>query len=653
MKIKHATGLLVTVALTAISGLLHAQPTNLTLYSFDTDQVSATPYNSSWGNWFGSVFQGVSWDASNDSSNNPNSGALELLLNFPGGNQYVLWDGAGPNYAPLDLGTWTNLSFDIRYDGSSAIRTNTSGAGVNGSLGAGSLDYGYMRMGSRGPTFNQDWIYYFAISATNGAGLPNTNWNHISVDLRQVAQNFGDLSAGLVNLIFGMDAGAYGNAPLLGPQTLWIDNIKLSGAIPKPPPPTLSILKTTPALRLFGGSGQFGRAQLQLVDTSESWIGGTFPVTYSFTVLDNATSPGGLDYHIHFIQGTDGYSGADFTDNNVLWLQIVSGSGTNTSCVANLSWKTNASGSNPNQHTVALQITNSVLAGTWTVTFLSDTNGTLTAPGASPAPFSLALADADAIADFGAPMEVRFGIQNNGNTANGGIPHDWANIAVSGTAGTQINENFTKEGTNLLDTTIWDLGHSDGVAVVNLVPTNAPFWVKWTTPDNGFNLINGSSIIGLTNWLSVPNTAPIAQGGAKWALIPGASLSSGPTSFFGLVKRTFTQLQVLFPGETNAPNTVTGKIGTPTPISMADGGAVNVTINAVDPTFHIVNTAPANLISLSSTDTGASIPPPTALANGTLTEQVFFSTTGSFTITATNISAVMPSATSSSITVNP
>jgi len=32
-----------------------------------------------------------------------------------------------------------------------------------------------------------------------------------------------------------------------------------------------------------------------------------------------------------------------------------------------------------------------------------------------------------------------------------------------------------------------------------------------------------------------------------------------------MVKRAFTQLQVLLPGETNAPNTTTGKIGTPDP----------------------------------------------------------------------------------------
>jgi hypothetical protein len=616
--------------------------------------VSTTPYNSAWGNWFGGVFQGVSWDASNDSSNNPNSGSLQLLLNFPGGNQYVMWDGSTPNYAPLDLGTWTNLSFDIRYDASSTIRTNTSAAGANGSLGVGSLDFGYMRVGSRSPSFSQDWITYFTVSATNGAGLPNTNWTRISVDLRQVTQSYSDLSAGLVNLIFGIDAGAYGNAPLRGAQTVWIDNIKLSGAIPNPPPPTLSIVKTTPALRLFGGAGQFGRAQLQVVDPNESWIGGNFPVSYSFTALDNATSPGGLDYHIHFIQGGNGYSGADYTDNNVLWLQILSGSGTNTACVANLSWKTNATASNPDQNNVALRITNSVLAGTWTVTFLSDTNGTLTAPGASAVPFSIALADADAVTAFSNPMEIRFGIQNNGNTANGGIPHDWANVSISGTAGTQINEDFTKESTNQLDTTIWDLGHSDGAGVVNLVPTNAPYWVRWTLPDSGFSLLNGTALLNRTNWNAVPNTAPISQSGLRWTLLPGASLSPGSASYFSLINRTFSKLQILLPGETNAPNTVTGKVGTPDPVSLGAGGSINVTINAVDSTFHIVTTAPGNQIGLISTDINAALPPQAALVNGTLTEQASFSTTGSFTITATNISNVnIPSATSASVTVGP
>jgi hypothetical protein len=284
---------------------------------------------------------------------------------------------------------------------------------------------------------------------------------------------------------------------LVGPQTIWFDNIQLSGQIPNPPPPTLSIEKAVPALRLFGGSGQFGRSQLQVVGANESWVGGTFPVTYSFTALDNATSPGGLDYHIHFIQGTDAYSGADYTQPNVLWLQIISGSGTNTTCVANVSWKTNAPATNPNQTVsgaIALTITNPVLAGTWTLAFNSNTNGTLTAPGANPVPFTLALTEDEVITYFSNPLELRFGIQNFGNPANGGVPHDWARISVSGTAGLQINEDFTKQGTNQLDPAVWDLGHSDGLNLVNLVPTNAPYWVKWTLPDAGFALVSGTSL---------------------------------------------------------------------------------------------------------------------------------------------------------------
>ena len=134
----------------------------------------------------------------------------------------------------------------------------------------------------------------------------------------------------------------------------------------------------------------------------------------------------------------------------------------------------------------------------------------------------------------------------------------------------------------------------------------------------------------------------------------GASLPAGPDSFYALIKRTFSQLQVLLPGETNAPNTLTGKVGTPDPVSLGAGGTVDVTINAVDSTYHIVTTAPRDTIGLTSSDITAALPAPAALVNGTVTEQVIFGSTGSFTITATNMSNVsIPTATSSSVTVGP
>ncbi len=485
-----------------------AQPTNWLLYNFDTDQVTQTPYGDVWRNWFGGNFVSVEWDPSNDASNNPNSGSMKLTIDNKGYDQYVLHDGFAnanpwtPTYAPVPLHTFTNLSFDMRYDITSAIRTNTAPAGVNGSLGPGSLDFGFMRVGTIGGvpgavTWGQNWYHYWAISATNGAGQPNTNWIRVNVDLRGVAGMFGDLQGGLNNIMFALDNGAYGNQPLVGQQIIWFDNIQFTGTMPQFPPPTLSIEKPyPPALWLFGGSGIHGRSQVALQGDTATWVDGPFPVTYSFKILDNATEPGGLDTHIHFIGGGGDASYFDWGRPNVLWLQIISGSGTNTTCVANISWKTNAPGSNPDEHNVALRITNSQLAGKWTLTFLSITNGTLTAPGAGPVPFSINLPEEDVVAAFSAPISVRFGHQNNGNAAHGGVPHYWAEIAVSNANGPLVYEDFTKAGTNQLDTTIWNLNTSDGVGVIQLVPTNAHYWIKWNTPDTGFVLVTATNLNG-------------------------------------------------------------------------------------------------------------------------------------------------------------
>jgi hypothetical protein len=556
----------ISLALTSISS--HAQPTNWMLYNFDSDEVSATPYNTAWGNWFGGYFQGVSFDSTQDSSNNPNSGSMQLLLTCTGSDQYVLNDGINPapnydgNNDLVNITTlFTNISFDMRYDVSSAIRTNANGT----------LDFGAMRIGSRNAAFAQDWYYNFTISATNGAGLPNTNWIHMSVDLRQVAANFADLAPGLIDIIIGMDGANFGNNVLKGNQTIWFDNIQYIGFAAPVPPPTVAIQTTTPALRMFGGNGVYGRSQVSLVDVNDGWIGGTYPVSYSFTLLGNATTPGNLDTHIQFIpldwdsSTYEGNSGADYWAANELWLRILSGTGT-SSCVADISWKTNATFSNPG-HT-DLMITNSVRAGTWTLTFNSDTTGTLTAPGASPVPFTLSMSAADArnylsgtnvdSTDFpitgNVGMGIRIGNMNNGNTANGGVPDDWTKISISGPPGTNFNSNFTTMTSAQIDTNVWDLANSDGTSMQILVPTNAHYWITWNTPDTGFALVTAAKLIGGT-WLLpefyngyADGTNSVAtqslHGGQQWNLmlpqyLPTANGSPGgplaPDAFFKLI----------------------------------------------------------------------------------------------------------------------
>jgi hypothetical protein len=650
--------------LAAFGPAAKAQQTNFMVYNFNTGLVAG------WGNWFGGYFQSVAWDATNDATNNPSSGSMKLLLNCTGSDQYVLWDTPTPSYSPLpwtspvdaaNSVTWTNLSFDMRYDVSSAIRTN----------GNGSLDFGLMRVGSRSPGFAQDWFQNFAIPATNGLGQPNTNWVRISLDLRQIPINFSDLSAGMVDIIIGMDGGNF-NPGLIGPQTIWFDNIQFVGTVAPLPPPQLAIQKAIPAMRMFGGSGIYGRSQVSLVDLQDGWISGaspvTYPVVYSFTLLDNATRPGNLDTHIQFIPrdwdatAYEGNSGADYYAANELWLRILSGTGNNTACLADISWKTNAPFSNPG-HTDLL-ITNSVRAGTWTLTFNSATAGTLTAPGASPVPFNLSLSLQDATNNFNGVtgtngihgMGIRFGNANNGNIAWGGVPDDWARISVSGPAGTNFAANFTVASNSQVDTNIFDLANSDGASLQIVVPTNAPYWITWTTPDTGFEIINGASIPvgGLQNWNATANVTSVLEGGLKWGLVPRASLVPGNANFFAMIKRVFSQLQVLLPGETNAPGTLTGKVGTPIPVSLInDGGLSYVTVNAVDSAFHIVNVS-GDVITLTNTDNSSVWLDPGPLVNGTATGQVQFGSTGNFTVTVTDTTNTnIPTATSSAITVGP
>jgi hypothetical protein len=89
------------------------------------------------------------------------------------------------------------------------------------------------------------------------------------------------------------------------------------------------------------------------------------------------------------------------------------------------------------------------------------------------------------------------------------------------------------------------------------------------------------------------------------------------------------------PGETNAPATPTGKIGTPLP--QAVGAPVNVIVNAVDNNWNIVNYV-TDTVSITSSDSSATLPSPGALVAGTQTFTVIFGATGTFTVTAADTS---------------
>ncbi|MDH5627003.1 MAG: hypothetical protein OEY69_01780, partial [Candidatus Krumholzibacteria bacterium] len=75
--------------------------------------------------------------------------------------------------------------------------------------------------------------------------------------------------------------------------------------------------------------------------------------------------------------------------------------------------------------------------------------------------------------------------------------------------------------------------------------------------------------------------------------------------------QSYTNLQVILPGESPAPGTGTGKSGAP--VSQTVGVPFTVTVRACDASWNLV-TSITNSVSLTSTDASASLPSAFSLA---------------------------------------
>ncbi len=109
------------------------------------------------------------------------------------------------------------------------------------------------------------------------------------------------------------------------------------------------------------------------------------------------------------------------------------------------------------------------------------------------------------------------------------------------------------------------------------------------------------------------------------------SASSGTIT---VVAGAFARLQLLMPGETAAPGTGTGKTGAPS--AQTAGTSLNVTVNAVDANWNVVNTV-TDTAGITSTDANAALPANAALVAGTKTFAVTAKTAGTATFTSTDI----------------
>lgn len=467
---------LLTCLLTGCSLLLAVSTTsaqtNILIHGFD-DALEVTDNNGQpWINWFGTAYYQVLWDAS-DASNDVSSGSVRIEAFFPDsgiggccGPQFLAmngYDGIQPPLAgngnPGNVPVATNVSFDLRFD----PMTDPNG----------SANWPTLEIQTRGVDFAQHTLGTVTLPVTE------TNWVHVDVPIAPSA-NWETIP----NIIFKHYSGSRTNWVVLN-----VDNIVFTLSEVEVSPPTLAIEKAQPALRMLAGNSQYTRTQVATVDENQSWVGGSYPVSYSFTLSSYDINPSLNELHMFLIPmnhvqggGLDQYTDYSTASNNFR-LQITGGDYGTPTVFANLAYKTNTINANPN-HVVA-SLTNNTATGTWSVTFDNSTDGTLTAPGGNSAAFSLPTGVA---ATFANPLVAVFGVQPN-DPANLGQRVDFTHIQTANVAapGVPVNTDFTTG--SAIDTNVWRTASvSDDPANLILVDEGHPYWVNWNYPDIGFTL---------------------------------------------------------------------------------------------------------------------------------------------------------------------
>jgi len=183
----------------------------------------------------------------------------------------------------------------------------------------------------------------------------------------------------------------------------------------------------------------------------------------------------------------------------------------------------------------------------------------------------------------------------------------------------------------------------------NNLRTNDNSTVVIATRSAGAGTLSGTTnVTAVAGVVSYSNLAHLLATNITVAFTSG-SLTATTSSIVSVNAGSFSQLQVLFPGETAAPGTATGKTGTPT--AQAAGTAFNITVRAVDAGFNLIPSI-TDTVSLTVSDANATLPANVALVNGVATLSVTAKTAGSMTATANDVTDGITTGTSSAVTVN-
>ena len=470
-------------------------------------------------------------------------------------------------------------------------------------------------------------------------------------------------------ILFQNNAGGGGNPPAWAVD---IDNIQVTvaGTVPPPPPVTIyPLVKVPKGLNLYAGTEAnlfYDRQEVVAANTTGLGFVGRAtvgnPVSYSFTVNSFPGNSSQGTFEMFLVPNAAYNNAADYVDPACVETFLA---GNSTNATLRFTYKvsqpngntmllgqapyTNAPGSwngitTPYYESGALgTLTDTNLLGTWTVEFTSSSNVTLLGPSGISTNLVIPPYNVSYLAE-GTSFNIYLGEQPQEQAAIN-QSFNYANFAVTGVLN-PFSDNFLAD--TKLNTNIWNSSVATAPSGVFVSSGNQKL-VTWSTPAVGFSLQDAGQLTGPWTILTQgPN--PVLYG-LLGQVVSTNELPAGNNAFFRLKKLTATQIQVLLPGETNAPNTSSGIIGTPTPISLSgpsEGTAV-VTVNACDANWNIVSYY-GDTITFSSSDGAAALPGNATFVNGTATATIGFSTTGSQTVTATDTN-LPPAAVSLPVTI--
>ncbi|MEK7782272.1 MAG: hypothetical protein AAB370_12300 [Verrucomicrobiota bacterium] len=604
-------------------------------------------WQNAWGDAAAAVPGGVSFEPTNPPPTGATGGSVFLQGNWTAANtggwdaMHTVWrggwyDASGDNF---DGAQYEYLIMDIMYD------TNSTMPAPSASWTIG---------------LDQGWSH---TELTNYTFVPDGQWHHLVIPISLSQPNVGSTC--------GVSFYTWKPGGTVGTMNFWVANVQLIARTVPIAPPTVSLEKVgAPGLAMFADKlPSYLRGNVRTDTTGSAnvdWVGqasSATPVSYSWTI-SQFPGPGHAGHRSDLVLTPDPVASLvsadpDWSATNCLWISIQANA--DGTVGAGIAFKTNQVNGNSQMnpggdnlltggHTLAAP----TAVGTWTLTFSNNTDMTLTAPNGSSTNVSL---PADVAATYtGISM---FLITAMGNDGNVGQSVTYSALNTTGTA-TIINEDFTTGALTSPNLALMNQGY---LFPWNLNPPShrwitsaSKYWLTWTIPDTGFSPVSSAILPGgPLDWAPRDLTNSFLNSTKKWALVNANNLPAGNNAFFALIKRVPSKLQTLLASETNAPGTLTGKVGTIDPVVA--NTVIAVTVHSVDASWYIGGGAVGDTVELGidPVDPLAVIAPATAaLANGTVTFNVQFGTAGSYTITATNITnGSITAGTSGTITVTP